>query len=64
MDFESFPMHAAWRPLAALLATWTLALVQVGFDEEALRKKQADAEDAYDRNAVEVARFFGRRRPA
>jgi hypothetical protein len=64
LDFESFPMPAAWRPLAALLATSTLALVQAGFEEEALRKKQEDAEEAYDRNAVEVARSFGRRRPA
>lgn len=54
-------MPAARRPLAALLATWTLALVQAGFEEEALRKKREDAEDRY---AVEVARFFGRRRPA
>lgn len=57
-------MPAARRPLAALLATWTLALVQAGFEEEALRKKREDAEEANDRYAVEVARFFGRRRPA
>jgi len=52
-----------WSPhlvTAALLATtWTLALVQVRIEEEALREKHGDD---YERYAAEVGRWFGRRR--
>lgn len=51
-----------WSPhigtAAVLAATWTLALVQVRIEEEALREKHGDA---YERYAAEVGRWFGRR---
>lgn len=52
-----------WSPhigtAAVLAATWTLTLVQVRIEEEALREKHGDA---YERYAAEVGRWFGRRR--
>lgn len=54
-----------WSPhigtAAVLAATWTLALVQVRIEEEALREKHGDA---YERYAADVGRWFGRRRGA
>ena len=51
-----------WSPhigtAAVLAATWTLALVQVRIEEEALRESHGDA---YERYASEVGRWFGRR---
>ncbi|MBY0566038.1 MAG: isoprenylcysteine carboxylmethyltransferase family protein [Hyphomonadaceae bacterium] len=51
-----------WSPhlltAAGLAATWTLALVQVRIEEEAMREKHGDA---YERYAAEVGRWFGRR---
>lgn len=50
-----------WSPhvgtAAVLAATWTLTLVQVRIEEEALREKHGDA---YERYAHEVGRWFGR----
>jgi protein-S-isoprenylcysteine O-methyltransferase Ste14 len=50
-----------WSPhigtAAVLAATWTLALVQVRIEEEALREKHGDT---YERYAAEVGRWFGR----
>lgn len=52
-----------WSPhigtAAVLAATWTLALVQVRIEEEALREKHGDA---YERYAADVGRWFGHRR--
>lgn len=52
-----------WSPhlitAAVLAGTWTLALVQVRIEEEALREKHGDA---YERYAAEVDRWIGRRR--
>lgn len=52
-----------WSPhivtAAVLAGTWTLALVQVRIEEEALREKHGDD---YERYAAEVDRWFGRRR--
>ena len=46
-------------PSATLLtAIWTLTLVQVRIDEEALREKHGDA---YEHYAAHVDRWFGRR---
>lgn len=54
-----------WSPhiltAAVLAATWTLALVQVRIEEEALREKHGDD---YERYAAEVGRWFGRRQLA
>jgi protein-S-isoprenylcysteine O-methyltransferase Ste14 len=51
-----------WSPhvgtAAVLAATWTLTLVQVRIEEEALRETHGDA---YERYASEVGRWFGRR---
>lgn len=51
-----------WSPhiltAAVLAGTWTLALVQVRIEEEALREKHGDA---YERYAADVGRWFGRR---
>ncbi|MGE0531799.1 MAG: isoprenylcysteine carboxylmethyltransferase family protein [Hyphomonadaceae bacterium] len=51
-----------WSPhiltAAVLAGTWTLALVQVRIEEEALREKHGDN---YERYAAEVGRWFGRR---
>lgn len=51
-----------WSPhigtAAVLAATWTLALVQVRIEEEALREKHGEA---YKRYAAHVGRWFGRR---
>ncbi len=51
-----------WSPhlvtAAVLAGTWTLALVQVRIEEEALREKHGPA---YERYAAEVGRWFGRR---
>lgn len=51
-----------WSPhigtAAVLAATWTLVLIQVRIEEEALREKHGPA---YDRYAARVARWFGRR---
>lgn len=50
-----------WSPhvgtAAVLAATWTLTLIQVRIEEEALRDKHGDA---YERYAHEVGRWFGR----
>lgn len=50
-----------WSPhigtAAVLTATWTLTLVQVRIEEEALREKHSDE---YERYAHEVGRWFGR----
>lgn len=50
-----------WSPhlgtAAVLAATWTLTLVQVRIEEEALREKHGDE---YERYAHEVGRWFGR----
>lgn len=50
-----------WSPhigtAAILAATWTLTLIQVRIEEEALREKHGDA---YERYAAEVGRWFGR----
>lgn len=52
-----------WSPhivtAAVLAGTWTLALVQVRIEEEALREKHCDD---YERYAADVGRWFGRRR--
>lgn len=54
-----------WSPhllTAAMLAgTWTLALVQVRIEEEALRETHGDE---YERYAAHVGRWFGRRQRA
>lgn len=54
-----------WSPhiltAAVLAATWTLTLVQVRIEEEALREKHGDE---YERYAAEVGRWFGRRQLA
>lgn len=42
---------------AVLAAIWTLTLVQVRIEEEALREKHGDA---YERYAAQVGRWFGR----
>ena len=51
-----------WSPhlvtAAVLAATWTLALVQVRIEEEALRQTHGDA---YEHYAAHVGRWFGRR---
>lgn len=51
-----------WSPniasAAVLAATWTLTMVQVRIEEEALREKHGDS---YERYAAEVGRWFGRR---
>ncbi len=51
-----------WSPhiltAALLAATWTLTLVQVRIEEEALREKHGDE---YERYAARVGRWFGRR---
>jgi protein-S-isoprenylcysteine O-methyltransferase Ste14 len=51
-----------WSPhigtAAILAATWTLTLIQVRIEEEALREKHGDA---YERYAAHVGRWFGRR---
>ncbi|MBX3431509.1 MAG: isoprenylcysteine carboxylmethyltransferase family protein [Hyphomonadaceae bacterium] len=51
-----------WSPhiltAAVLAATWTLTLVQVRIEEEALREKHGDD---YERYATRVGRWFGRR---
>ncbi|OQW58904.1 MAG: hypothetical protein A4S17_11265 [Proteobacteria bacterium HN_bin10] len=51
-----------WSPhlitAAVLAATWTLTLVQVRIEEEALRERHGDA---YERYAAKVGRWFGRR---
>ena len=50
-----------WSPhigtAAILAATWTLTLIQVRIEEEALREKHGDE---YERYAHEVGRWFGR----
>lgn len=50
-----------WSPhigtAAILAATWTLTLIQVRIEEEALREKHGDD---YERYAHEVGRWFGR----
>lgn len=50
-----------WSPhigtAAILAAIWTLTLIQVRIEEEALREKHGDA---YERYAAEVGRWFGR----
>ncbi|MEQ1617668.1 MAG: isoprenylcysteine carboxylmethyltransferase family protein [Terricaulis sp.] len=52
-----------WSPniatAAVLAATWTLTMVQVRIEEEALREKHGDAYEFY---AAAVGRWFGRRR--
>lgn len=52
-----------WSPhiltAAVLAATWTLTLVQVRIEEEALREKHGDDYELY---AARVGRWFGRRR--
>ncbi|UPT63391.1 MAG: isoprenylcysteine carboxylmethyltransferase family protein [Hyphomonadaceae bacterium JAD_PAG50586_4] len=52
-----------WSPniatAAVLAAVWTLTLVQVRIEEEALRETHGDAYEAY---AARVGRWFGRRR--
>lgn len=54
-----------WSPTilsaAVLTAAWTLTLVQVRIEEEALRETHGDR---YERYAAEVGRWFGRRRLA
>lgn len=54
-----------WSPhlitAAVLAGTWTLALVQVRIEEEALRETHGDA---YERYAALVGRWFGRRESA
>jgi protein-S-isoprenylcysteine O-methyltransferase Ste14 len=51
-----------WSPTvlsaAVLAGAWTLTLVQVRIEEEALRETHGDA---YERYAVQVGRWFGRR---
>lgn len=51
-----------WSPTvlsaAVLTGAWTLTLVQVRIEEEALRETHGDA---YERYAAEVGRWFGRR---
>lgn len=52
-----------WSPhvgtAAILAATWTLTLIQVRIEEEALREKHGDD---YERYAAQVGRWFGQRR--
>jgi protein-S-isoprenylcysteine O-methyltransferase Ste14 len=54
-----------WSPhigtAAVLAGTWTLALIEVRIEEEALRNKHGDS---YERYAAEVGRWFGRRAQA
>jgi|CXWL01.1.fsa_nt_gi protein-S-isoprenylcysteine O-methyltransferase Ste14 len=59
----AFAAPFLWSPniatAAALAAVWTLSLVQVRIEEEALRETHGDAYEAY---AYRVGRWFGRRR--